>query len=71
MDDIRIDDDPRKQSAKKIKKMASEEKGRGFGGFLFDWIIKSYWYVQSWRQISLCLPMPEVIAYLQTMAISP
>ncbi len=41
MDDIRIDDDPRKQSAKKIKKMASEDKGRGFGGFLFDWIIKS------------------------------
>ena len=41
MDDIRIDDDPRKQSAKKIKKMASENKDRGFGGFLFDWIIKS------------------------------
>ena len=42
MDDIRIDDDPRKQSAKKIKKMASENKDRGFGGFLFDWIIKSF-----------------------------
>ncbi len=42
MNDIRIDDDSRKQSAKKIKKIAEQMgKGRSFGQFLFDWIVKS------------------------------
>ena len=41
MDDIRVDDDPRRQSAKKLKNKVVEKKKRGFGGFLVDWFIKS------------------------------
>ncbi len=41
MDDIRVDDDPRRQSAKKLKNKVVEKKQRGFGGFLVDWFIKS------------------------------
>ena len=42
MDDIRIDDDPRKQSAKKIKKNENQKnEKRGVTEFLIDWIVKS------------------------------
>lgn len=42
MDDIRIDDDPRKQSAKKIKSKAEQKSSnRSFLQFLIDWIVKS------------------------------
>lgn len=41
MVDIRVDDDPRKQSARQLRKKDDEKKGRGLGGFLFDLIMKS------------------------------
>lgn len=42
MDDILVDDDPRKQSAKKIKiKQIQKASSRSLGQFLFDWVIKS------------------------------
>jgi len=41
MDDIRINDDPRKQSARNLKNKVVEKEKRGFGGFLVDWFMKS------------------------------
>ena len=41
MDDIRIEDDPRKQSAKKISRNQNNKKSRGFLGFMFDLVVKS------------------------------